>query len=193
MALATSRASHLVAIIPPNLRYEIFSNRPIAGTNTPSEHSYGNAIDIFGSPEAMKRFAARLNTERAQYSIATLCYDGEGSPGYDHCTTPHTDHIHVDFSPRCGPAGIPTTGSDSDRSKRCNEYQNNSGGVVGRGTGILDKITDPLTEPIQGVVEGVQRAAIILGGVLIGGIALAIVLGDMKLKGATKVVKGWLK
>lgn len=191
--MPTIKATLLKDSLPGKFRTEVTSNRPIAGTATPSEHSYGNAIDIFGTSNEMATLAAKLNRERAKWSIATLCYDGKGSPGYDRCTTKHTDHIHVDFSPKCGTAGIPTTGSDFDRMSRCQAYQEGkspTGPIVTGEETILGGILDPVTGPLM---EGLQRAAVVIGGVAIGAIAIALILGDLKLKGAGKVLKGWLK
>ena len=89
------------------------SVRPIAGTSTPSQHSYGNALDIFASPSAMSSIWAWSISVAGTYNVRLVIYNrrqwysGRVS-GYDG-ENPHTDHVHVDFWPQyCGnPPGHP--------------------------------------------------------------------------------------
>lgn len=75
--------------------------RNIAGTNTRSQHAYGNAIDTFGPGNALEEIYQYFNAARASMSVNTVCYRGRGG-----CTTPHNDHVHVDFYPKMsGPCG----------------------------------------------------------------------------------------
>lgn len=93
----------------------------IAKSSRESEHTYGNALDIFGTFEAMGSLAEYLDDNRGRFDIATLCYDPGPGRKYDRCTTKHTDHIHVSFSPKC--YDLPTDGDGATRAARCNDKQ----------------------------------------------------------------------
>ena len=96
--------------------------RTIANTNRPSEHVFGNALDIYGSRRAMSTLAAHFNKQKAQLSIRTLCYDGGPGPSYQSCTTKHLGHIHISMGPKCG-GTIATTGDATERRNQCEQFQ----------------------------------------------------------------------
>jgi hypothetical protein len=92
----------------------IVSVRDIAGSSTPSQHSFGNAVDIF-SPvkDQIWAWAIRNNV---RYSVRLVIYNRRqwykgGISGYSG-VNPHTDHVHVDFWPQYGgePPGHPIGG-----------------------------------------------------------------------------------
>jgi hypothetical protein len=79
--------------------------RKIDGTNSPSQHSYGNAIDWY--PTDAREAADAKNKIKVEslerlYSYLkghplarVVCYYNRGG-----CTTAHLDHVHVDASPK---------------------------------------------------------------------------------------------
>lgn len=84
----------------------IWSKRNIAGTNTPSQHSYGNAIDWHGAKgigdPIMQELADYLVDNASKYHIANVIYNRKiwNQPnGWYHYSgqNPHTNHVHVDF------------------------------------------------------------------------------------------------
>jgi hypothetical protein len=85
------------------------SNRTILGTNIPSQHNYGNAVDAFsasGVPDAPKQLLADLaSAAYQQMAIHYMAYNNRGF-GSEHAwiagnvTSPHTDHVHADFFPQ---------------------------------------------------------------------------------------------
>lgn len=80
----------------PDLRYDTATViRPIAGTSSWSQHSYGNAVDVWGSPARLEALYQETSRNRPWLAVRTLCYNRRGG-----CTTPHTDHVHVDFHPK---------------------------------------------------------------------------------------------
>jgi flagellar protein FlgJ len=85
----------------------ILSVRNIAGTDTPSQHSFGNACDIFATnKEVIWAWAIRNNL---RYSVRLVIYNRRqwykgGQSAYTG-SNPHTDHVHVDFWPQYGPNG----------------------------------------------------------------------------------------
>lgn len=87
--------------------------RNISGTGTRSQHSYGNALDLFGPGNQLEAIYQYFNRARADYSVKTLCYRGRGG-----CSTGHYDHVHIDFHPAMtGPCGQGTsTGSSGTGS-----------------------------------------------------------------------------
>lgn len=101
--------------------------RVIAKTGRVSEHVFGNALDIFGSRKGMSSLAAHLNQRKSQLSIRTLCYDGGPGPSYQHCTTPHLNHIHISFDPKCR-GTVATSGTADERRNDCEAFQ--QGGAV---------------------------------------------------------------
>lgn len=136
--------------IPVRTAGPVIVTRPIAGTNRPSQHSFGNAEDWYPSDPGEADRAQRkekvpslellfqfLSKAKADGSlpIATLCYYNRGG-----CTTDHRDHLHVDGDPPVDrvtndpkPVGAATGGA----------YQrigdSISGGIEG-GTGIFGTI-----------------------------------------------------
>ena len=85
----------------------------VAGSSTPSQHSYGNAIDIFFDTLAQQDRVARATAEHARQlnvyhiiSLQSIWTKGVGWTGYRGTT--HY-HIHVDFDPQqsgsCGVKG----------------------------------------------------------------------------------------
>ncbi len=156
---------------PGITRIEGQSIRPIAGTNKPSEHSFGNAIDVYGTTDALLFWANHLNDNRSKYNISVICYDPGIGRKFDTCTTKHTDHLHVDFGPHCG-GNIPASGSADELVSRCNTYQ---GGTVAPGGeapgGILGGILQPITDLFN-------RAAIITVGAVIGVVAVVLIVKD---------------
>jgi len=67
----------------------------ISGTNTWSQHAYGNACDLHPPTKAYGDAAYRYAlSNRERFGIVTLCWYGQGG-----CTTGHRDHIHADFAP----------------------------------------------------------------------------------------------
>ena len=84
----------------------IWSKRNIAGTNTPSQHSYGNAIDWHGKQgkldPVMQELADYLVANANKYNIANVIYNHQiwSSPGSWRSyggRHKHEDHVHVDF------------------------------------------------------------------------------------------------
>lgn len=159
--------------------------RKIAGSSMPSEHSYGNAVDIFGGTTRMKNFAKILNANRELYAIRTLCFDGGGA-SYDSCTTPHKDHIHIDFKPRCGGV-VPTTGTDAERVSACNQYQLSGDYTVSEGGEF------PNLNPFGGIMEGLDKALVVGVGVVIGVVAIVIVMSELKISAIDKIAGPILK
>lgn len=84
----------------------IWSKRNIGGTSTPSQHSYGNAIDWHGKKgpgdPVMKKLANHLVKNADIYQIQNVIYNKQiwnqprGWHPYNG-QSPHTDHVHVDF------------------------------------------------------------------------------------------------
>lgn len=84
----------------------IWSKRNIAGTNTPSQHSYGNAIDWHGAKgigdPIMQELANYLVDNASKYNIANVIYNrkiwNQTRGWYSYSgQNPHIDHVHVDF------------------------------------------------------------------------------------------------
>lgn len=167
--------------------FQVVKKRKIAGSDKWSEHTYGNALDVFADTETMARIALALNENRRQLKIATLCFDGPGGP-YDGCTTPHNDHIHVSFTPKCGDTVSPS-GTDAQRIQACDNYQK---GLTPEGEDKPRGPGDPgLPNPLEGITEGIQeigqRALVVIAGLAAGGVAVALIAADMnvsKLPGA---------
>lgn len=92
------------------------SIRLILGTNTWSQHSYGNAVDTFRdgqTPDPLKQAVADyFSSNASQYNIHYMAYNMRGfTPGsgwnYGNVTSPHYNHVHADFYPQW--AGTPGT------------------------------------------------------------------------------------
>lgn len=86
------------------------SCRPIAGSSTWSQHSYGNAWDIGGPTALLDEVYRWLTLNRATLPIGGICWKDRG--GCDPRT--HQDHIHVegrpklDGTPPCAGGSTPT-------------------------------------------------------------------------------------
>lgn len=113
---ATPAASRFVRALKAKFgsaieRTGIVANRNIAGTNTLSQHAYGNAVDIFARDLAAVWGWAIQNATRL--SIRLVIYNGQQwSGGRISAYTgksDHTSHVHVDFWPQYGgnPPGYP--------------------------------------------------------------------------------------
>jgi hypothetical protein len=84
----------------------IWSKRNIAGTNTPSQHSMGNAIDWHGKKgigdPVMQKLANWLVKNADIIQAQNIIYNrkiwnpSQGWHAYSG-VSPHTDHVHVDF------------------------------------------------------------------------------------------------
>lgn len=90
----------------------VFACRPIAGSSTWSQHSWGNAIDMFAAPEHLAVIAGNVvlqGTKRTKANhgrkipLAHVIYkDRIWTPGigwHDFTGTYHGNHVHVDFLP----------------------------------------------------------------------------------------------
>jgi hypothetical protein len=71
----------------------------VAGTSTPSEHSYGNAIDIGGTGKTLAEaaswavaHAAKLGVSQVIYQTSIWTSDGGWHP---YTGVPHTTHVHI--------------------------------------------------------------------------------------------------
>ena len=89
-----------IGIWPPK------GGRNIAGSNTPSQHNYGNAIDWHGKrgkyDPVMQKLADYLVSNASKYNIVNVIYNKKiwNSPKGWHVyngENPHTNHVHVDF------------------------------------------------------------------------------------------------
>lgn len=85
-----------------------FADRDIADSTTKSQHAYGNAIDWHGkTPEIMQKLADYFVTNATKLNVENVIYNYKiwNSPRgwHDYDTSggksPHTDHVHVDFTP----------------------------------------------------------------------------------------------
>ena len=107
VAGATPNASRWIsainAVFGPGLRHSVVSVRPIAGTNIPSQHSFGNAVDTFASWPTMDAIFRFGITYASAFSIRLLIlrqtqwYSGSGLGAYG--GKYHT-HVHADFWPQ---------------------------------------------------------------------------------------------
>ncbi len=184
-------------------------SRNIAGSSTVSEHSFGNALDIYGTGKGLGDLAAYFNANRTAFSIQVLCYDPGIGRTYDHCTTKHRDHIHVDFRPHCGGIVDPG-GTASQRAEDCTKHQGGQvtfGGAGGGDEGGNQSRESGTFAPLAGVFDGVTaaiegglRTILIVGiGVIAIGAGVALLLKDTELgktlKGAVTTVatKGVVK
>jgi len=76
-------------------RVEQFSgkNRNIQGTNTPSMHNTGEALDIYGPN--LEEYAKWASKQPGMVVIYNRKYWENGVPVKDYNRHPHTDHVHV--------------------------------------------------------------------------------------------------
>lgn len=125
--------------------------RNIAGTNTLSQHSFGDAIDIGGSPGQLEDEANWLRRKADELGLTELIYQtsiwtpSEGWHPYS--GIPHTNHIHitgpqtygdtspyfptVKWSPRTNPAqqpNAPVPVSSVPRKVKISAYKARAGG-----------------------------------------------------------------
>lgn len=154
--------------------------RQISGSSTISEHSYGNALDIFGSRDGLESLALFLDQNKQAYQIRLICYDPGPGRKYGKCTTKHTDHIHLDFSPNCG-GHVDPNGTATETAKRCDDYQkgqpvndqiNPDTGLVGtpaaEGTGgLFGGITDAIKQGVSTIALVGLGAVLVVAGVVI--------------------------
>ena len=85
--------------------------KKVGDTNTASQHTYGNAIDIGGTKSEMQELANWLVSNANSSSVNNIIYNeriwnpGQGWHVYNWKSigsTPHLDHVHVDFLPASG-------------------------------------------------------------------------------------------
>ena len=73
--------------------------RNIAGTNTPSQHSYGNAIDFGGSPKQLSQLATWAADNARKLNISQVIYRDSiwtSSGGWHPYTSGgHETHVHI--------------------------------------------------------------------------------------------------
>lgn len=90
MPLAAQRGLDTLKEKWPNLEYQVWNCRKIAGSTTYSQHSWGNAIDILGPTKTLDEVAFWLQEHRDQLDIRVLLWRVKN----------HYDHIHIDFWPK---------------------------------------------------------------------------------------------
>ena len=94
----------IVQKFPKMHSWGICACRSVAGSSTPSQHSYCNAEDWNGSKSDMQALANYLVRNAKKLNVAHVIYNhriwsaGVGWHAYDG-VNPHTDHCHVDFLP----------------------------------------------------------------------------------------------
>lgn len=134
----------------------VYNRRPIAGTSKWSQHAWGNAWDIGGSPTTLAAVYNYLAANRATLGIGTLCYKHFGP-----CSAAaHQDHIHVE------PA-IVKTGTPPESSGGGGEV--GGGGTDDGARAGLGVLTDPTVW---------QRVAAAVGGVALVALGAAVIAGD---------------
>jgi len=188
MAL-TARAQIVYDLLngkPGISRIEGQNSRPIAGTSRPSEHSFGNAIDVYGTVDALLFWANHLDDNRGKYNVSVICYDPGIGRKYDTCTTKHTDHLHVDFGPHCG-GNVPVSSDLPGMVSGCNAYQTGkAGAVTDPGTGGL---LGGILQPLETILN---RGFIIAIGIAIGVVGVVLIVKDTEIgrtvTGAVKTV-----
>lgn len=81
-----------------NLPMGTIARRNIKGTNTWSQHAFGNAVDVMtGTNTALRQAVANFsNVHRVLLSIAHLLAD----PWYPSPLSNHYNHVHADFNPQ---------------------------------------------------------------------------------------------
>ena len=79
-----------------------YNRRKIAGTNTWSQHSWGNATDLFGPRATLDSVAKYCRQEKTRLNIRNLLW----------WVRDHYDHIHLDFNPK--QAGTPPLNPPED-------------------------------------------------------------------------------
>lgn len=95
---------------PQLVSFGICSCRDVAGSSTPSQHSFCNAEDIHGSPSLMYTLSRYLVKYAGRLDVAHVIYNrqaytspsigGSGGWSYYSGINPHYDHVHVDMLPQ---------------------------------------------------------------------------------------------
>jgi hypothetical protein len=124
----TAAAANYMAVIKKNFPqisgYGTIAIRNIAGTNTWSQHAYGNAIDVMTGASAALRQAVAFfsNQYRRMLSIAHLLAD----PWFASPRGDHYNHVHADFFPQYGgtPPGQPYRSGGKVRKRGGRVHQN---------------------------------------------------------------------
>jgi hypothetical protein len=124
----TAAAANYMAVIKKNFPqitgYGTIAVRNIAGTNTWSQHAYGNAIDVMtGASTAMRQAVAFFSNQyRRILSIAHLLAD----PWFRSPLGDHYNHVHADFFPQYGgtPPGQPYRSGGKVRKRGGRVHQN---------------------------------------------------------------------
>jgi hypothetical protein len=88
----------------PNVAFQVYNVRYIAGTRTWSQHSWGNALDIFGTVAEMDEIALFLESRKSAglLPIGTILWR----------VRDHYDHIHVEGTPKM--TGTPPGATEED-------------------------------------------------------------------------------
>lgn len=102
---ATPNASRWIGAIDSlygGLRHGVVSVRDIAGTDTRSQHSYGNAVDTFGSWPQMESIFDFGIANASMFSIRLLILrDVQWYSGaLGHYGGIYHNHVHADFWPQ---------------------------------------------------------------------------------------------
>ena len=124
----TAAAANYMATIKKNFPqisgYGTVAVRTIAGTNTWSQHAYGNAIDVMtGASGALRQAVAFFSNQyRRILSIAHLLAD----PWFASPRGDHYNHVHADFFPQYGgtPPGQPYRAGGKVRKRGGRVHQN---------------------------------------------------------------------
>lgn len=88
-ARAQAFSSEVFERFPTARSLGIFVCKKIAGSDTWSEHSWGNALDIGGSQRVLGQVAAWAGANRVRFAIRNILWQVPG----------HDTHVHVDFEP----------------------------------------------------------------------------------------------
>lgn len=105
-----------------------YNRRKIAGTQTWSQHAWGNAQDLAGPTQYLDLVAVWLSTHKTRLKIRTLLWR----------VPDHYDHIHVDFTPK--QTGTPPYPSEDDVDEVVKGIQRSLNGA-----GFRDQTGAPLT------------------------------------------------
>ena len=104
----------------------VYVVKNIADTGTPSQHTYGNAIDFAGTASEMQELSNWLVTNANSLSVNNIIYNERiWNPNLGWHTynwkaidgSPHADHVHVDFSPSSGDTGKRRGNTSSSKDK----------------------------------------------------------------------------
>jgi len=93
-----SRYAAVIRAVFGDIPMGFISRRNIAGTNTWSQHAYGNAVDVMtGANSSLRQSVAMFSdVHRAVLSIAHLLAD----PWFRSPLGDHYNHVHADFNPQ---------------------------------------------------------------------------------------------